>query len=104
MSVNVNNVADTTPPSVAILSPVNGATVSKVVKVKVNAADGSILQRVEAYADGKLLGTAACAASTCLATFNWNTSNGVAKGAHSITAYAYDAASNKGAGMVIVYK
>lgn len=95
---------DVTPPGVLIVSPVDGATVSKVVKVKVTATDSSTLQRVEAYADGRLLGTAACAASTCAATFNWNTNGGVAKGAHTITAYAYDAASNMGTVTVTVMK
>jgi hypothetical protein len=78
--------------------------VNKVVKVNVNATDGSQLQRLEAYVDGALLGSVACSASSCSASFNWNTSRGVAKGQHTITAYAYDAASNKGAVAITVYK
>jgi C1A family cysteine protease len=104
VNVTVNNVADTTPPTVMIASPAEGSTVSKIVKVNVNAADGSPLQRVEAYVDGKLLGSVSCAASTCSSSFKWNTNNGVAKGQHTITAYAYDTASNKGTASVTVTK
>ena len=105
VQVQVNNVPDTTPPTVTISSPADQSTVSKVVKVNVKAADSSSLQRVEAYVDGKLLGSASCAASTCSSSFKWNTNGGVTKGAHTISAYAYDTASNKGAASAVtVYK
>ncbi len=102
--VTVNNMADTSPPTVTITSPANGSLVTKSVKIRVNAADGSNVRRVEAYVDGKMLGSASCAASSCTASFNWNTTKGVGKGPHTITAYAYDEASNRGEASVGVYK
>jgi thermitase len=105
VSVTVSNAGpDTTPPTVAITSPPNGSTVSKTVKITVSAADGVQVRRVEASVDGKLLGSASCAASACTATFRWNTSKGVAKGPHTITATASDAAGNKSSVSAVVYK
>jgi len=94
---------DTTPPSVTISSPANGSTVNKVVKIKVNAADGSMLNKMEAYVDGKLLGSAACTSSSCSGAFNWN-ANSSAKGSHTISAIAYDAALNQGKASISVTK
>jgi subtilisin family serine protease len=105
VSVMVNNgVAVTTPPTVAITSPADGSTVSKTVKINVSAVDAVQLQRVEAYVDGKMLSSASCVASTCTASFSWNTSKGVAKGMHTISASAYDTAGHKGSASATVYK
>jgi len=103
VNVTVNNVPDTTPPAVTIASPLNGSTIGKVVKVKVNASDAVSVQRIEAYVDERLIGSASCAAKTCSSSFNLNT-NSMAKGPHTITANAYDAASNKGTASVTVHK
>lgn len=85
-------------------SPANGSTVTKVVKINMSAADSVQVQRVEAYVDGKMVGSASCAASTCSASFTWNPSKGVAKGMHTISADAYDVAGNKGSASATVYK
>ncbi len=101
VTVHVNNIPDTIPPTVTI-SPAGG-TVSKMVKIAVKATDAVQVKRVEAYVDGKLIGTSACSAASCSASFNWN-SNSAAKGQHFITANAYDLSSNKGTIAVTVIK
>jgi C1A family cysteine protease len=103
VNVIVSNVPDTTPPTVSITSPANGSTVNKVVKIRVSASDASQVRSIEARVDGSLVGSASCTANPCSSTFNWN-ANGVGKGSHTITAYAYDAASNKGSASVTVNK
>jgi C1A family cysteine protease len=103
VSVTVNNVPDITPPKVSITSPLNGSTINKIIKVKVSASDSVAVKRVEAYVDGKLMGSATCTASSCSASFNLNAGS-LAKGAHTITSYAYDAVANKGTASVSVNK
>ncbi len=104
VSITVNNVPDTIAPSVTISSPVSGSTIGKIVRISVSATDNASLQRVEVQADGKLIGSASCASRTCSASFSWNTNKGVARGLHTITANAFDAASNKGTASVTVNK
>jgi hypothetical protein len=101
-----NAVTDTTPPAISIVSPADGATVSKVVRIKVSASDNVEVQRVEVYVDGKMIGTISCETTSCAPTFNWNVKRKkVAKGAHTILARAYDAAGNLGtSSTVTVYK
>jgi len=99
VSVSVDNSVpnDTTPPSVSITSPANGATVSKVVKIKVSASDNGQVQQVEVYVDGSLIGSADCTASSCSPTLNWNTNpKGVTDGTYILQAIAYDAVGNTG--------
>jgi hypothetical protein len=82
---------DTTPPTVSIVSPASGATVSGNVAVSAQASDNVGVTRVELYADGALIGTST--ASPYAAT--WSTA-AVANGGHSLLAKAYDAAGNVG--------
>lgn len=83
------DVADTTPPTVSISSPVAGSAVSGAVTVNVNAADNIGVDHVELYVNGVLY------VNDTLApwTFNWDTTAG-SDGTKSLTAKAYDAAGN----------
>jgi len=105
VSIIVNNfVPDSVPPSVAIVLPSNGSTVSKMAKIKVKASDNVQVQQVEVYVDGSRIGSAICSASSCSPGFNWNTSK-ISKGSHTLSADAYDSAGNMGiSGFVTVYK
>lgn len=92
--------SDSTAPTVQITSPSNGASVSKVVKVQVTAQDNVGVTKVELYVDGKLTGSS----TTASTTFNWNSSKAKA-GAHTLQAFAYDAAGNRGqSSSVTVYR
>jgi len=103
ISVTVKNSTqtDTTAPVAAITSPSDGSTlVGRTTKITVSASDNVAVTKVELYIDGKLFGTSTSSSPT----FNWNT-NKVAKGAHTLQAYAFDAAGNIGASRLItVYK
>jgi peptidoglycan/xylan/chitin deacetylase (PgdA/CDA1 family) len=80
---------DTTPPTVAITNPTNGATVSGNVKISAAAADAdSGVAQVSFYADGVLIGT-----SRSNYFVNWNTAK-VQKGQHALVAIAQDVAGN----------
>ncbi len=96
IAVNVSNGATaSTPPTVNINSPVDGSTVSGTVKVTVAASDGMQITSVQAFADGKSIGSTGCATNSCTVSFNWNTKK-VSKGSHTLTANATDAAGNTG--------
>jgi glutamine amidotransferase PdxT len=85
-----NSTADTTPPTVVITTPANGATVAGSVQVTADASDNVAVSGVQFYLDGVSLGaenTAAPYANT------WDT-NATANGAHALTAVARDAAGN----------
>jgi len=104
ISVTVRNstVADTTSPSVAITSPQDGSkiTTTKTLKVYVSASDNVSVTKVELYIHGKFFGSS----TSSSAVFTWNTGK-VTKGAHTLQAYAYDAAGNIGvSSLVTVYK
>ncbi|MHB8744936.1 MAG: Ig-like domain-containing protein [Gammaproteobacteria bacterium] len=97
LSVTVSNIAinnppasDTTSPSVSIISP-TGGTVAAAVTVTVAASDNVGVARVDLYAGTTLIGSA----TTAPYSFTWDT-KGIANGALELTAYAYDAAGNKG--------
>jgi peptidoglycan/xylan/chitin deacetylase (PgdA/CDA1 family) len=83
---------DASAPQVTMTSPLNGATVSGVVRLEASASDaGSGVARVDFYVDGKIVGTATSAPYR----INWNTKNKqVAKGAHTIYAVAVDNVGN----------
>ena len=86
----VRSVIDTTPPTVAITSPADGATVSKNVKVTASATDTqSGVSKVDLLVDGTLL------TSDISERYSkpWNTKK-YALGQHLLTAVATDAAGN----------
>jgi thermitase len=95
--VKVQNAAsDTTPPTVFIASPAGTDTVSKVVKITVEASDDVQVQQVDFLLDGSVVRSASCSTTTCTVRFNWNTRKET-KGSHDISAVAYDTAGNTGA-------
>jgi subtilisin family serine protease len=82
---------DTTPPTTAITSPANGATVGGTVTVSATASDNVGVSRVELFVDGALAGTD----TSSPYSFSWSTTT-VANGGHSLQTRAYDAANNVG--------
>ena len=88
-SVTVTVVKDTTPPSVALTSPVNNATVSGPVTISASASDNIGVNRVELYENSVLL----TASNVTPVNFNWNTAS-VPNGSYALTAKAYDATGN----------
>ena len=71
ITVSVNNpvIADTTPPTASITSPVNGATVNASTKINVAASDNVAVVQVCIYIDGVKVYTGSAAPYT----YNWNT-------------------------------
>ncbi len=101
INVQVKNsaVADTVAPLVAITSPGEGAVVSKNTRISVSASDNVNVTRVELYIDGVLFGSGTSATTT----FTWNT-NRVARGNHTLQAYAFDAAGNIGTSSTVTVR
>lgn len=91
-----NQTADAVPPETAIAEPPDGATLSRTAKVKVRAKDNVQVQRVELYVDGALYNAASASGDLVEVQFNLNTRK-LAKGAHNLSALAWDAAGNRGA-------
>src|SRR5882724_4984644 len=88
ITVNVKN-ADTTPPTVAISSPLTGATVSGTVLVNGTASDNIGVAKIAVSVDGSLLLTS----TSSPFSFFWNSAT-KANGSHTLMATAYDAANN----------
>lgn len=100
ISVTVRNATDTTPPTITIASPTNGARVTNSVSVLVAAADQVGVVKVDLYVDGRL--TASSTSSPF--TTKWNARKARA-GAHTLQCKAYDAAGNVGSSPICtVYK
>ena len=81
---------DTTPPTVSITAPVNGATVSGTVTVSANAADDVAVASVQFQLDGSNLGAAVSAAPYSI---SWDTTTATT-GNHTLTAIATDTSGN----------
>jgi thermitase len=107
VSVNVANstsssvVADTTPPSVAISNPGNGARVSGTVTVNVTGSDnsGASALRQSLYINGKSVASATGGSLS----YRWNTRK-YASGSYTIEARATDAAGNTSKAVIGVSK
>jgi thermitase len=84
---------DTTPPAVSIISPLNGSTAPRSTKIVLSATDDREVKTLEAFVDGVVLGSTACSARSCSATFMWRTQRATA-GPHVVSGVAYDAAGN----------
>lgn len=82
---------DTAAPTVAILSPVNGATVSGTINVSLTASDNVGVTRLELYRNGLLVSQTTSSSSTV----SWNTTGSV-DGVYNLEARAYDAVNNIG--------
>jgi hypothetical protein len=90
VNVTVDNLIDTTPPTVSVTSPVAAATVSgNAVAVVASASDNVGVLGVQFFVDGGPVGAEDTAAPYSIV---WD-STSVANGAHTITARARDAAS-----------
>jgi hypothetical protein len=93
-------VGDTTAPTVSISSPANN-TSGTAFTVKATAADNTGVVRMEVLADNSVLTTVQASS----VTYKWNVkSKRIAKGPHTITVRAYDAAGNVGTSSVTVNK
>jgi hypothetical protein len=87
---------DTTPPTVSILTPANGATVSGTVTISAQATDNVAVQYLEISFWNQYLGQKIILGSVNNAgslSVNWNTS-GLTPAAYTVSAYAYDAIGN----------
>ena len=93
ISVSVNNLLDTTPPTVSITSPLNGAVLLKNSTVTITAAalDNVGVTKVEFYVNGKLTCFATASPYTC----GWRPSAAPGR-TYQLQAKAYDAAGNTG--------
>lgn len=97
-SVSVNNTTssstvtqDTTTPTAVITSPISGTRLGNKVTIRVSASDNVGVSRIEVFVNGRLLGSV----NGSSASVNWNTAK-LAKGTHTVSALAYDAAGNVG--------
>jgi hypothetical protein len=92
VTVNVANgpPPDTTPPTVSITSPANGATVSGSINVTANASDNVGVASVQFRLDGADAGAPDTSTPYAIA---WNTAT-ASNGTHTLTAVARDAAGN----------
>ena len=81
---------DTSPPSVSLSAPANGATVAGLVVVKASASDNRGVAGVQFRLDGAALGAEDTAAPY---EVSWDTA-GVPNGSHTLSAVARDAAGN----------
>lgn len=93
VAVNVanNNIADTTPPSVAISNPRNGAKVSGTLSISSTASDnsGASAIRQDLFINGRRVASTTGGSLT----YRWNTRK-IPAGSYSIQAMATDAAGN----------
>jgi len=90
---------DTTPPTVAINSPVAGITVSGQRTVQANAQDNTRVAKVDLYIDGSFYASSS-ESSTGYYTYYWDTTT-YTNGNHTLTVKAYDATGNVGTSMSV---
>ena len=100
ISVIVDNFVsqgDTTPPTVSITSPANGATISGAVNFSMNATDNVGIDRVELFVDGISL-----AIERFLPYEVSLDTRALSNGAHILLARAFDAANNQSSSQINV--
>lgn len=89
VSVNVNNPSppppSSSPPTVSITSPSNGATLSGIISIRATASSSIGIQKVMFYVNSRLLCTATASPYSC----NWNARHATS-GQYRITVVAYD--------------
>lgn len=97
VSVTIQNLSDTTAPSVSITTPLTGSTVSKrtTISIAANASDASGVTRVDFYVNSALL----CGDTTAPYGCAWKVPNKA--GAFQIQAFAYDKNANVGSSSVV---
>ncbi len=91
LATNKNIVIDTTPPTVSITAPSNGATVSGTVALSGTASDNVAVAQVNFYYGTTLIGTDTT--GTPGYGVSWNT-NALNNGSYVLKAKAYDTAGN----------
>jgi len=87
-------VADAT---VSITAPLNGATLTNLTKVKVQATSDIGLSSLQVYGDNILIGTVSCTGTACSdlsGSVIWHTNNNLAPGTHSLYAVTTDILGN----------
>ena len=89
--VTVTVINDATAPTVSLIAPGNGSTLSGTVTITASASDNVGVNNVELYENGVLL----FASNVAPYSYNWNTTT-VANGSYTLTAKAYDNAGNMG--------
>jgi hypothetical protein len=90
-------------PTVSIIAPLNGARITNLTKVTVQAASSIGLSSIQIYNDSSLIGTVNCTTNSCsdlTSTVNWNTNN-LAPGPHSLYTVATDILGNSTSSMPI---
>jgi hypothetical protein len=85
-----NTLVDTTPPTVSIVSPANGATLSGTAVLTASATDDVAVASVQFQLDGANIGSALVTSPYSL---SWNTAS-AQNGIHSLRAVARDTAGN----------
>ncbi len=96
-TLTVNAAGDTTPPSVTINAPLNGATVNATLTINVTATDNVAVARVEFYIDGGLR----LNDTTLPYRYTWNTTT-ESEGLHNIRARAVDTSGNSNQAVINV--
>ncbi|HXI90941.1 MAG TPA: Ig-like domain-containing protein [Blastocatellia bacterium] len=99
ITVTVGASVDTTAPQVWFINPVNADRVSGNQTITMGASDNVAVTRVELYIDNQLFTTLTRAPYTV----KWK-ANTAAKGNHTLTAIAYDAAGNNASTSITVNK
>jgi hypothetical protein len=90
LSFGTTNTTDTTPPTVSMTAPANGATVSGTVTVSANASDNVAVANVQFLLDGANLGSADSASPYSV---SWDTTT-ASNGSHTLSATATDTSGN----------
>src|SRR6266699_5893700 len=96
-SVSVTVFNDSTPPTVSITAPANGATVSGTISVSADASDNVGVAGVQFLLDGAALGAEDTAAPYSVALDTTK----VANGSHTLAATARDAAGNRATSLAV---
>lgn len=100
ISITVSNlINDTLPPSVAFVSPGNGAKISNTTTIKISASDNVGITQLTLAIDGKTVSTS----SGSSLSYSWNTRK-VAAGNHTLSTTARDAAGNTTSTAITVSK
>jgi len=97
LSLAAGGAPDTTPPTVSLVSPTSGATVSGATSIQILSADNVGVVSVGLSVDGIAVGSDSAAPYT----FSWNTA-GASNGTHTLKATAQDAAGNQAGVSILI--